>query len=386
MDFDVFVSHASEDKADVARPLVSELQKLGLDVWFDEFELTIGHSLRQSIDKGLANSRFGIVILSPDFFKKEWPNKELDGLVAREDGKEKVILPIWHNVAFKDVTKFSPLLAGRFSISTKRGIQEVARHVLRAVKKESVPTPTLEQTKSRKNSTRLKIFKIRTLFVMGLVVIGTVIGYSRSAYVSYVRSSFSDSLNKFPLSELNKKLNESLTKKHGGKRSGPDHCEWKSSLAETVCVGTAYTYSTLMGEISIVRDADNRFSISVPLTISGSGRFTAYHDRIASPPTHDADSAAGWLGLKARGFTENAQAHTDIYFSMENLSCVKPIIRFELQWPEGSSAYIADKIWIDIAKTVQPNLNERLQEINQLAWTEIMSWIAHDHARYVSGC
>jgi hypothetical protein len=62
-------------------------------VWLDDCELTLGDSLRRSIDQGLAQSRFGVVILSPNFFAKEWPQKELDALVSREDGGQKVILP-----------------------------------------------------------------------------------------------------------------------------------------------------------------------------------------------------------------------------------------------------------------------------------------------------
>ena len=98
MDYEVFISHASEDKDEVARPLANRLEQLGLRVWLDECQLTVGDSLRRSIDRGLVASRFGVVVLSPSFFAKEWPNKELDGLVARDDGKEKVILPVWHRV------------------------------------------------------------------------------------------------------------------------------------------------------------------------------------------------------------------------------------------------------------------------------------------------
>ncbi len=88
MEYDVFISHASEDKVDVARPLAAHLQTLGLKVWLDDLELTLGDSLRRKIDQGLSRSRYGLVVLSPAFFLKEWPNKELDGLVAREDGRE----------------------------------------------------------------------------------------------------------------------------------------------------------------------------------------------------------------------------------------------------------------------------------------------------------
>jgi TIR domain len=135
MDYDVFISHASEDKEAVARPLARHLQKLGLRVWIDECELTLGDSLRRKIDTGLSQSQYGVVVLSPAFFGKEWPNKELDGLVAREDGSGKVVLPIWHNVNASDVLRHSPLLAAKIAVSTIRGIPEVAASVYAAVKR-----------------------------------------------------------------------------------------------------------------------------------------------------------------------------------------------------------------------------------------------------------
>ena len=91
-EFDAFISHASEDKGEVVRPLAEALRSKGLSVWYDEFELKIGDSLRRKIDKGLANSRFGIVVLSQSFFKKGWPNYELDGLVTRAVTGEQILL------------------------------------------------------------------------------------------------------------------------------------------------------------------------------------------------------------------------------------------------------------------------------------------------------
>lgn len=126
MSWDLFISHASEDKEEIARPLAALLESRGHKVWFDECELTLGDSLRQRIDQGLVQSRFGIVILSPSFFAKEWPRKELDGLVAREDSQQKVILPVWHGIDSTDVAKFSPLLAGRLAVSSTRGLAAIA--------------------------------------------------------------------------------------------------------------------------------------------------------------------------------------------------------------------------------------------------------------------
>jgi replicative DNA helicase len=134
MDFDVFISHASEDKDDLVRPLAEQLRARDLKVWLDETELKLGDSLRRSIDHGLSKSRYGLVILSPDFLRKEWPQKELDGLVAREDGTEKVILPIWHKVTRSDIVAYSPVLADKMAAPTSKGLDFVVDQIVNAIR------------------------------------------------------------------------------------------------------------------------------------------------------------------------------------------------------------------------------------------------------------
>ena len=125
-EFDVFISHASEDKGEFVRELALALQARGVRVWYDEFSLKWGDSLRRKIDQGLARSRFGIVVLSEAFFRKEWPQRELDGLVAMEaDGKAR-ILPIWHKVSKDEVRQFSPTLADKLAMNTAMsGMDEI---------------------------------------------------------------------------------------------------------------------------------------------------------------------------------------------------------------------------------------------------------------------
>jgi hypothetical protein len=97
----------------------------------------MGDSLRRSIDRGLRDSRFGIVVLSPDFFAKEWPQRELDGLAAREtSGGKKVILPIWHNITKEDVLRYSPTLADRVAIPSTKGLKAVVEEILKVVRPE----------------------------------------------------------------------------------------------------------------------------------------------------------------------------------------------------------------------------------------------------------
>jgi len=131
--YDVFICHASENKEDFVRPLAHELREKGLRVWYDEFTLTLGDSLLRTIDKGLSQSRYGVVVLSPAFFVKDWPQKELDGLASKEVDGNKVILPVWHNVTREDVQRYSPILAGRVAAPTSRGLPFVVSEILKVV-------------------------------------------------------------------------------------------------------------------------------------------------------------------------------------------------------------------------------------------------------------
>lgn len=129
-EYDLFISHASEDKDDFVRPLAETLEGMGIKVWYDEFTLKVGDSLRQSIDLGLIKSRFGTVILSSAFCSKNWPQYELDAMVAREMNGHKMILPIWHKVTKDEVLNFSPTLADKVALNTAiSSIQEISHQL-----------------------------------------------------------------------------------------------------------------------------------------------------------------------------------------------------------------------------------------------------------------
>ncbi len=131
MDYDVFISHASEDKGSFVEPLAKALKEAGLKIWYDRFELKLGDSLRVKIDQGLASSRYGVVVLSKDFFAKNWPKTELDALVTRENSEgKKVILPVWHEVEAEDVQQFSPILASKLAARSADGIKAVVAQIV----------------------------------------------------------------------------------------------------------------------------------------------------------------------------------------------------------------------------------------------------------------
>jgi len=132
--YDVFISHASEDKDPFVRELASKLKANRVEVWYDEFSLKVGSSLRRSIDLGLSKSRFGLIVLSPNFFKKQWTNWELDGLVARQNAHEsELILPVWLNVERDEVLNYSPPLADKVAAHASIGIEQVVAKILKTI-------------------------------------------------------------------------------------------------------------------------------------------------------------------------------------------------------------------------------------------------------------
>jgi hypothetical protein len=132
--FDVFISHASEDKGAFVEPLALELRKRGLSVWYDRFELNVGDSLREKIEEGLALCRYGVVVFSPSFLKKKWPKKELNGLFSREMGGRKArVLPILHELKFGALRKRYPIQADRYSLLSSAPIGEICDALIRVI-------------------------------------------------------------------------------------------------------------------------------------------------------------------------------------------------------------------------------------------------------------
>lgn len=144
--YDVFISHASEDKNDFVRPLAQKLSENNVSVWYDEFSLKVGDSLRRSIDYGLKKTKYGVVVLSHNFFNKKWPEWELDGLVQLENSKDDpVILPIWHNISYKEILEYSPPLADKYAINSSLGVDYTVKKLLEVIRPEGT---SLQHAKS----------------------------------------------------------------------------------------------------------------------------------------------------------------------------------------------------------------------------------------------
>jgi hypothetical protein len=106
-----FICHDSRDKTSIAEPIALQLQKFMCPVWYDQFSLRVGDSLRESVEKGLKECHKCILVLTPNFLRNEgWSKREYDSIFTREVvDKQKVILPVWHEISAQDVYQFSPI-------------------------------------------------------------------------------------------------------------------------------------------------------------------------------------------------------------------------------------------------------------------------------------
>lgn len=132
-----FISHDSRDKDELVRELAQELSKLMCPVWYDEYSLRVGASLRESIESGLKETKNCIVVLSPNFlFNEGWGKAEFDSVFTREIlEKKNVMMPVWHNVTVEQVYEYSPRLADKVGLNTKIGIKELARKLSNEIKR-----------------------------------------------------------------------------------------------------------------------------------------------------------------------------------------------------------------------------------------------------------
>lgn len=135
--YDSFISYAGDDKSILSKPLANKLRNEGLNIWFDDFELNPGDSLTEKISSGLNQSKFGICIFSPAFFKKPWPQFEIKGMVQLLLSNKLRIIPIWFNVSHKDVIRYNPSLGDLVAIKADgENIEEVFLKVLRVLSPE----------------------------------------------------------------------------------------------------------------------------------------------------------------------------------------------------------------------------------------------------------
>lgn len=169
--YDAFISHAVEDKLPVANDLCERLERAGLKIWYSGKELVVGDSLEKAIHKGLDESRFGVVILSPTYLEKNWTRREFYTLLGKEINSRKVILPVLYNITPIDLALHDLTMADRYGLSMDKGIDVVTERLVNVIKSQQ--------------STYIK----RTLRTLGLITLLLL----SIAYVLLNRTSSNDS-------------------------------------------------------------------------------------------------------------------------------------------------------------------------------------------------
>jgi hypothetical protein len=145
----LFISHASEDKAVFVRTLASELEKRGVEIWYDEFELKPGDSIRDGIDRGLSSCDSGLCVFSHRYFTKKWTKDELGAIFAKESiAKANLLIPIWLDLTYEDMVSIAPMLADRKAIQASDGIVSVTKQILQVLidKKKRDVEPDIDRT------------------------------------------------------------------------------------------------------------------------------------------------------------------------------------------------------------------------------------------------
>jgi hypothetical protein len=123
-----FVSYAGEDR-EVAEAIARDLTNLGVPTFYDRDSLEPGDSIVDRIHDALARADFGVLVVSPDFLQKDWPQQETRQLVRDYIEGRTRLLPVWHNVTPDQVREHQPALADIWAVNTENGLRAVVREL-----------------------------------------------------------------------------------------------------------------------------------------------------------------------------------------------------------------------------------------------------------------
>lgn len=141
-EYDVFISHAEEDRLGFVEVLAQRLHGAGIRVWYDEFAVSWGDSRSASIARGLASSRYGIVVLSRSYLWTPRARHELAGLWQNELRRGTTILPILHDISVDEVSDVEPSLADKCALDTSRNdLDQIVSTTLRFLKGGTTAPP-----------------------------------------------------------------------------------------------------------------------------------------------------------------------------------------------------------------------------------------------------
>lgn len=119
-EYDLFISHASKDKEELVENLYRSLDKLGIKIFYDKESIEWGDNWKEKILNGVNKAEFAIIVISENFFGREWTERELNELLSRQNRNgQKIILPILKNITMEQLQQKYPSVADIQAIDSK---------------------------------------------------------------------------------------------------------------------------------------------------------------------------------------------------------------------------------------------------------------------------
>ncbi|WP_185154185.1 toll/interleukin-1 receptor domain-containing protein [Fulvivirga sp. M361] len=167
-EYDVFISHAVEDKIDIANELVRKLEDFGIKVWYSSRKLRVGSGADETIKEGLDRSRYGIALFTHNYFQKDWPEKELHTLWPKPGYR---VFPVWHKITEEEVSKYDPALVDHYNIDTKQGVDRVVEKLVYCIKGDD-ENAAMREAVSPVGKIRNKLYvRFGIVFLLAMVLI-----------------------------------------------------------------------------------------------------------------------------------------------------------------------------------------------------------------------
>jgi Glu-tRNA(Gln) amidotransferase subunit E-like FAD-binding protein len=158
--YNVFICHAIEDKDEVAGPLAEALRSYGLNVWYEEVSLNAGDNLDRKIDHASANSNYGIIIFSKNFFEKGWSETEFHSLIDNYvKMNKKIVRPILHKISRYEVKKYSATLADLDALETSEGIANIVQELVKEIQSVRLVFDLDNRLRDSNISSRMKMMQ-----------------------------------------------------------------------------------------------------------------------------------------------------------------------------------------------------------------------------------
>ncbi len=164
---DIFICHAGEDKDEIVRPIVEALSQSGISCWYDEAEIRWGDSIVQKVNEGLASSRYVVVVFSPAFVQKNWPQRELNAVLNQEasTGEVKVLpLLVGSEEEKREILRRFPLLNDKRYLPWDGDLRGIVKALLSRLRPDGTYASGHSSTSSRALGLRVPLPKIKKQF------------------------------------------------------------------------------------------------------------------------------------------------------------------------------------------------------------------------------